>query len=198
MALPATDTFTGADGTSLPTYSANWSVNTGAFVINTNGVCTNSADAECGAGWNADTFDNDQYALGTLVDTASQYHLFGVAVRVHTDGTTDTYYGFYTNVTGGNQLFRQVAGTWSQLGSEGTVGANGQIIRLSVSGTTLTPTINGVTTNTPGAQTDNSIASGRAGLSGYSAGTANRLDNWEGGNLNAAATGNPYYAFAQQ
>src|SRR5512139_2841229 len=109
MALPASDAFTGTDGTALQTYSANWSVNAGALAINTNAVYSNSAD-ESGAGWNADTFDNDQYAQGTVVATSSAH--VGVAVRVHTDGATDTYYGLYGSF-GDCQLFKQVGGSWS-------------------------------------------------------------------------------------
>lgn len=182
MALPATDAFTAADGTSLPTYSANWSVNAGSFAINTNAVYSTTAN-ECGAGWNADTFDANQYAQGVI--TARAAPLIGVAVRVHTDGTTDTYYGYYGS-NGTSQLFKQVAATWTQLGSSSTAFAVNDIVKLTANGTTLTPTRNGSTTGTPGAQTDTSIASGRAGLSAYDAGSGSRLDSWEGGNLAVA------------
>ena len=182
--LPATDAFTGTDGTALTTYSANWSLNSGNFVINTNAVAPNQLTTECGARWNADTFGNDQYAQGKLANITTAGQTIGVAVRAATGGAA-SYYGFYADGSGGGKtfLFKMVAGTWTQLGSLGAALAVNAVLRLEVSGTTLTPKVNGSTQSPPGAQTDSALASGAAGLSGYSASTAMRLDDWEGGNL---------------
>jgi len=185
MALPATDTFTAADGTALQTYNASWSINCGAFAINTNAVYPNSVGAECGAGWNADTFDNAQYAQGVLAAEVSV--CIGPAVRVASDGTSDTYYGYYN----GTYLFKQVTGSWAQLGSNGSNWSVGDVIRLEADGTTITPKINGVTDSAIGARTDTAIASGRAGICGWSVNTGDRLDTWEGGNLSAAVAFQP-------
>ena len=187
-ALPATDTFTGTDGTALTTYSANWSLNSGNFVINTNSVAPNQALIEGGARWNADTFASDQYAQGKIVAVSTSGQTIGVAVRASTSGTA-SYYGFYNDGSGGGKtfLFKMVSGTWTQLGAIGTGLAANDVIRLEISGTTLTPKVNGVTKSPPGAQTDSALSSGAAGLSGYSASTSNRLDDWEGGSLGSVA-----------
>jgi hypothetical protein len=184
-ALPATDAFTGTNGTALTTYSSNWTNNAGVFAIQSNSVHANSAGTECGAHWNADTFNNNQYGQCVYVAEDTDTYAIGPAVRCAASGAT--YYGFYSSTTA-SYLFKMVSGTWAQLGSDGASWTINDVARLEVSGTTLTPTINGSTLSPPGAQTDSSIASGYAGITGYSNSTASRIDNWEGGNLGAAAT----------
>lgn len=183
MALPATDTFTAADGTALTTYSASWTLNDGNFAINTNSVHSNAATVETGAHWNADTFNDNQYALGTIVAIGA--NPMGVAVRAH--ATAATWYGFYSD-TGGSYLHKNVAGVWTQLGSTGAAFSVNDIIRIEVSGATVTPMRNGATISPPGAQTDSAIASGSAGITGYNNSTSSRVDGWEGGNLAGGAT----------
>ena len=182
--LPATDAFTGTNGTALTTYSANWLLNSGNFAINTNAVYPNQSGTESGARWNADTFGNNQYAQGKLANITTAGQTIGVAVRAATSGAA-SYYGFYADGSGGGKtfLFKMVAGTWTQLGSLGAALAVNAVLRLEVSGTTLTPKVNGSTQSPPGAQTDSAHSSGAAGISGYSVSTSMRLDDWEGGNL---------------
>lgn len=183
MALPATDGFAAADGTALTTYSANWTYNSGTWVINTNSVYPNTGGTEEGAHWNADAFNNDQYAQVILVAVAANQWR-GAAVRCH--ASTANYYGYYGS-SADKLLFKLVSGSWTQIGSAGSAGAVNDILRLEVSGTTLTPKLNGVTDSAIGAQTDSAIASGSAGIAGYGTQTTARLDDWEGGNLGAAA-----------
>lgn len=185
MALPATDTFTGANGTALQTYSANWTINAGAFQINTNACAPDSVGNECGAGWNADTFDNDQYSQCTLsAKSGSNAHAAGPGVRHANSGAT--YYGYYADGTTTAYAFKNVGGTWTQLGANFSSPAAGTVLRLEVSGTTLTIKHNGVS---QGTRTDSAIASGRAGVVGYSASTGMRIDDWEGGNLSGGGGG---------
>ena len=183
-ALPATDAFTSTNGTTLTTYSSSWSLNSGDFAINTNAVYPNQSGAEGGARWNADTFGNDQYAQGKLANITTTGQTIGVAVRASTGGAA-SYYGFYADGSGGGKtfLFKMVSGTWTQLGSTGAALSANDLLRLEISGTTLTPKVNGSTQSPPGTQTDSALSSGAAGLSGYSLSTAMRLDDWEGGNL---------------
>jgi hypothetical protein len=183
MALPATDTFTGTDGTALQTYSGNWSIRAGGFVINTNAVSPSSSALENAAWWNADAFADDQYATGTIAAIGGS--ALGLAVRVDT-GANNSYYGYYSDATT-SYLFKVVSGTWTQLGSTGAGWSAGDVIRLEISGTSLRPMVNGVTASI-GVQTVTDLASGAAGLSGWNSDTANRLDNWEGGNLGGAAS----------
>ncbi len=91
MALPATEAFTNSNGTQLTTHSSNWTLNSGDFDIQSNALSPDAASTENGAHWNADTFDDDQYAQATLVDQFNS-RTIGVAVRCH--ATADTYYGW--------------------------------------------------------------------------------------------------------
>lgn len=58
MALPASDSFTGSNGTNLTSYSANWVVNYGSFHIQSNAVGSSLND-DALAHWSADTFSAD-------------------------------------------------------------------------------------------------------------------------------------------
>ena len=186
-ALPATDAFTGTNGTALTAYSSSWSLNSGNFAINTNAIYPNQSVTECGARWNADTFENNQYAQGKLANIITTGQTIGVAVRISTSGAA-SYYGFYADGSGGGKtfLFKMVAGTWTQLGSLGAALSANDVLRLEINGTTLTPKVNGTTQSPPGTQSDSALSSGAAGLSGYSVSTSMRLDDWEGGNLAGA------------
>jgi hypothetical protein len=185
MALPATDTFTGVNGTALQTYSANWTIQCGAFAINTNAFYANASGAEGAAYWNADVFANNQYAQCAHAAEASTPHT-GPAVRISTAasaGTTnDTYYGFYANSID-RQIFKNVAGTWTQFGSNGASPALNDVLRIEVEGTTIRCYVNGAGLVS---NTDSAIASGAAGISGFDTGTGQRSDTWEGGNLAGA------------
>lgn len=182
MALPATDNFTGVDGTQLTTYSGNWTLNSGDFDIQSNALAADGPAAECGAHWNADSFDADQYAEGTLVALADETIGMGVSARCDTGGAA-TFYGYYFEDTDLHWLFKLVLGVWTQLGSTGSGASVNDVVRIEVDGTTITPKINGSLDTDIGAQTDSAIASGAAGVSGFYDGTATRLDDWEGGNL---------------
>lgn len=178
MALPATDNFTGVDGTQLTTYSANWTLNNGDFDIQSNALACDAND-ECGAHWNADVFSNDQYSEVDLTGFATSGLWVGVCVRAAASGAT--YYGYYGSGDD-SYLFKMVSGTWTEIASGGAV-ASGDTLRLEAQGTTLTPTQNGSTTGTPGAQTDSAIASGSSGVAGYADADDLRMDDWEGGNI---------------
>lgn len=178
MALPATDAFTGTSGTALQTNNASWSINSGSFVIQGNAVTPTGAGVECLARWNADTFSNDQYSQCVAAILATGGVQAGVAVRVSTSGAATGYGAYWDNTTA--YIWKNVAGTWTQLGATVSPPAAGQVVRLEVSGTTLTLKYNGVTQAT---RTDGDITSGAAGLSGYSSGGSGYLDDWEGGNL---------------
>jgi len=147
MALPATDTFTAADGTALTTYSASWTNNVGAWAINTNAAYSNTLNLETGVHWNADVFDNGQYAQAVAVAVAAS-NWRGPAVRCHASDAT--YYGYYGDTTT-KFMFKSVAGTWTQIGSTGGATSVNDVLRLEVSGTTLTPKINGALDSAVGA-----------------------------------------------
>lgn len=185
MTLPATDAFTAASDAALQTYSANWTISAGAFQVlaASDVVCPYSNGVESGAFWNADAFAANQYAQGALTGIVDSGSAIGVAVRCTAGGN---YYGLYygAGAGGGLYLFKMVGGAWIEIASA-TVGiwSVGDVIRLEVEGTTLTPKRNGVLIAAIGTKTDSSLSSGAAGLSGYDALSECNLDNWEGGNL---------------
>lgn len=184
MALPATDTFTRADG-ELAAGSANWakcSASSGNMNVNTNAVQSASLN-ENGYLWTADTFSNDQYAQVTIAAVTNSVFV-GPACRV-ANGTY-SYYGYYGDGSLGAFPFKQVAGTWTQFGTTLGVFAASNTIRIEASGTAITFKRNGATDRT---QTDSALTSGSAGITGQGNNAGSKLDNWEGGNLAAAAAG---------
>lgn len=184
MALPASDNFAAANNTILTTYSGSWTFNAGEFRINTNAVYSSGGGADDQAAhWNADVFDDDQYAEATVAAITGGTYT-GVAVRCAASGAS--FYAFLGDATDGSYLDKYVSGVYTQLGSKGSPFAVSDVIRLEVSGTTLTPKINGSTSGTPGAQTDSALSSGSAGIGGAGSSSSSRIDNWEGGNLGAA------------
>ncbi len=189
MTLPATDTFTGTNGTNLTTYSASWSYTAYAsnkFAINSNAIYSIFSSDGVFAYWNADAFANAQYSQVKLVAVASGVYL-GPAVRL--SNSADTGYYLEGDSGDGSYLYKRVAGTETQLGSVGGVAAANQVWRLEANGSTITPKKDGATTGTPGAQTDSAIASGYAGICCWGSSTSARIDDWEGGNLSTGGSG---------
>lgn len=189
MALPATDTFTGADGTALTTYSANWTYNNGSFALINNCVKPSAGGTNCLARWNADSFNANQYAKIKFAEVYGGE--IGVAVRVATDGAHTAY--IYRAWEVNRTMYKCVAGSYTQLGSAGAAPAKNDIFTLEANGTTITPKINGTTDATIGAQTDSAIASGAAGLTGYGT-TDARGDDWEGGDLAGGGGGGEVFS----
>ncbi len=130
--------------------------------------------------WNADTFGNDQYSQAKIGSVVGSYG--GVAVRCASAAAT-----CYLWVHVGSGVFRLrklVNNSYTQIGSDyntGVTPATGDLYKLSVSGTTLTPSFKGVDYAT---QTDSDISSGSAGITGY---YDARIDDWEGGNVGIGA-----------
>jgi hypothetical protein len=188
MALPATDTFTTDTDQTLPNYSSNWTQNNGTCnVLSVTDDWESGALVDWLAHWNADTFDDDQYAEGEFSAVTDERETYtGVSVRVATSAVTG-----YTQEGSGDRageackyLGKLVAGSWTTLGSNNDTGYDvNDVLRLEAHGTTLTPLLNGTEDTDLGAQTDSAITSGSAGLCAWGAETSIRMDNWEGGNL---------------
>ncbi len=182
MALPASTTFSGKaepveDG-------ENFDPNMGAMYKSGGNAGGNSA-GEIGYGWNADTFANDQLAYAEMADVGTSFWM-GVAVRVAADGTSDDFYQFYADDSS-SYLGKIVSGSWTQLGSTGAGFATGEVIRLEVEDTTLTPEKDDVELDPPGAQTDSAHASGRAGITASGAGwEITNVTNWTGDDISVA------------
>jgi Putative esterase len=168
-----TDDFNRADGS----LGSNWSsVNDGALTISAQAVLGTSATA--GAIRTAETYTSDQSSQIQLTSTQlSGSQWVGPTVRTQSGGQT-TYLGIYYWNSGSPQLqlYKRIAGAWTQLGSSYNSGAlpAGTTLQLSASGSTISLLQNGVARITA---TDGSISGGAPGIMTYGQATA---DNWVG------------------
>ena len=139
------------------------------------------------AHWNADAFDNDQWAQ--LTRPTANFAEMGPCVRVHATAHT----GYELKYDNGNKyMTRRVAGSGTTLASYNSGGVStDDVMRFEVVGTTLTPKLNGVVDSDLGAQTDSSIASGSGGLFGYADSTGATGDDWSAGNMAAGGLSIP-------
>lgn len=187
MTLPAQDSFTAGSTQTLQSYSGSWTIVSGGFSVNaTNDVAyATAANTISVAKWNADAFDNNQYAQAKLRYVTGAYQEAGVAVRIFTAGS-GTEYNFCGQADE-SYLGKHVEGVYTQLGSTGSPVTEGAVYRLEASGTTLTPKVGGVVFNPPGAQTDSSISAGSAGIYAWHNTTIVSIDDFEAGNLSGSS-----------
>jgi hypothetical protein len=188
MALPATDDFTTGSDQAIEDYSANWTINSGAMQVlaASDDVHSNTASADTGAHWNADTFDDDQYSQATVSALSGTYIYIGICARAA--ASAETYYFYESANNDKKYLTKRVAGSNTELASSANVWSASDDVRLETNGTTITPILNASTDTDLGAQTDSSITSGSAGVMGWGSGNVARVDDWEGGNLAGAST----------
>jgi hypothetical protein len=185
--MAITDAFTGTNGTGLVAYSANWAYLVGATTsaqIQTNALAMADVGNDHGARRTETPFANDHYAQVAISTVGTEAgEVMGVAVRAGA-AASGNFYGFHWgDDDGSNYLFEMAGGAWTQIGSTGTSTQDiADVIKLTCSGTTLTPTIQGSGTGTPGAQTDATYATGAPGLAWYNNATnpsVIRVDNYE-------------------
>ena len=196
MSVLDTDTFTGADGTALPTYNAKWATVGGGAVNMT--IKTNAAQGATTAG-NVDTgisWPNDQYSQAVVVNPSTGgSDWMGVIVRGSTSALT-YYAGGAGNVDNFDQnyrIHRELAGVKTTIGTAATqTMAAADVVRLDVQGSNLTLKLGG--TAIIGPTSDTQITSGSAGIWGDDAASADGplWDTWEGGDFGAPESG--YYS----
>lgn len=192
MALPAQDGFTGTNGDALDVYSSNWTCHDAdsyedEVEIQSNGAAPADGGWDYGLQrWNADTFNDGQYAECKVVAPSTTARRIGPAVRIPTSGTAITGYVYLGHSTA-SYLMRLSAGVATQLGSNGSAWSANDVARIEADGTTITPKLNGSVDSSIGAQTDSAHSSGAAGLGAYADDTSAQVDDWEGGDLAAAA-----------
>jgi len=175
----ATDNFNRGDSADL---GADWSVPTGgsAWAINTNRARPGSITTFCMEYYGTGTFADNQYAQAVVVARESNAGTGpGVAVRMATGAVT--YYGARANAADGVFLFKSVAGVESPLAVGGAC-VNGDTLRIEANGTTIRALVNDIEQVST---TDSDIASGRPGITGFSATLNVELDDWEGADLAA-------------
>lgn len=183
----ATDSFTASNGTELTGYSANWSLGNALssdFVIDANALRTPlNRNIILFAFWNSGSFGNDQYAEAKIVQVGASRTWMGVCVRASAG------YGYTLGIEPGGlwYMHKTLNYSVSTIANGTTTLSANDIIRLEVSGTTLTAKRNGSVLTTV---TDSSIASGAPGVYGQgeaTSGTYTLLDDWVGDDLTAAS-----------
>jgi len=144
-----------------------------------------SNEAACGAGggiayYGDNTFASNQYAQVKITSVVTAAENGGPVVRAQNSGGGNAYVLFVTDATTA-KVYKTIAGVWTQLGANcsGTFAQN-DILRLEVSGSTLTPKLNG-TAISGCERTDTVLTVGRPGA--YMDGADWRLDDWAGGDL---------------
>ena len=173
-----TDVFTNSNGTVLPTHNSNWynAVTNAGMEIQSNQVEPLHND-EHASGNTGCSWSNNQYAEIITVDSGANGTI-GAAVRVGGAGNGD-YYGYYIGQTTIHQLFIMNGGSWTELASDLSPPADGSVIRLEISGTSLQGKDDGVNTLSA---TNSTHTTGDPGIAAFAA--ANNIgDNWEGGDL---------------
>ena len=180
----ATDNFNRADSADL---GASWDVMTGetAMKILGNACYPSSVTSDATESYNAVAFANDQYSQVLVASIGADGIGAGVGIGLRMATGARTYYRVVACLSG-SEIAKQVAGTYTQLGTNATAWVIGDTLYVSVSGTTIQVKRNG---SNLFSATDSAIASGRAGVSHSSNTTADsKVDDWDGGDLAAAVT----------
>lgn len=186
MTIIGSDAFTDADDTQLPSHDSHWVLrtSTGTIVITSNAARANYYTDDVVYRWN-DTFSDDQYAKGTFV-AVSDYYYMGTAVRCSPSAISVYYFTGGGNADSNAYVLKIVSGSGTLIDTvAGASFGASDVGQLEISGTTLILRKNTVNISE---NTDSSLSSGQAGISGTAEGTGTRLDDWEGGNLGGGGT----------
>jgi hypothetical protein len=141
QALPFSDSFTQSDGTEL---SGAWTGQTGDFTVNSNRARANAAGANL-ATVNLTTAATDLAVQADLALPATGKQYAGVVARYSSKGGGSYYLGevVASNGTYTAYLFKNVGGTFTQLGQPVTVGSGTGTLRLQAAGRSLKLFFNG-------------------------------------------------------
>ena len=149
----AYDNFNRANGS----LGANWTNLQNAFSISSNQVAPDNAGIDV-ASYTGATFGNDQTARVTVTTMAGGGNGSGPCVRLQA-GAASGYAGY---IDGSNyEILKLTAGVESVINSGGLTVSAPAIVELSVVGTTLTLTVNGVVIRV---STDSTYSSGAPGI----------------------------------
>jgi hypothetical protein len=194
-AIPASDAFTGSDGTNLSTYSANWVDAVGQLGINGNGVIRDpdSALAQNYSHWaeGTDDFSDDQSSKATIVSglAASEYAL--MMVRMQGTWGLVTFDAYYVYCNNSSCIIGEYQNTVSTDHCTGyTAPTNGQTIKLSAEGAgnvSLKFYINDVQDGATCTDTASYITGGQPGLGFIYTSASAKMDDWVGDNVSGAA-----------
>lgn len=192
----ATDSFTNTNGTELLTHSANWNAGnmlSSDFVIDSNAVRTPFNRNISLFAYYSGTFSDDQYAEATITQVGSADQFMGVCVRASAGN------GYVVRFDS-DELFleKHVAYGYTLIANVANALSTNDVIRLEVSGTTLTVKAN---SNPIYSTTDASLSSGAPGVAGQggaASGTYTLLDDWTGADITVAAPQFFQYAWPHQ
>ena len=142
-------------------------------------------------GWiGAGTFSNDQYSsiIATDLSFGSVGTGMGVIVRASTDAdATRDYYYFSVRTNGVGFFGKIVNGTETVFNTGAVTFTGGDRIELEAEGTTIRCCKNGTPLGGAWTATDSSLSTGKPGASPYNGAAGCNGDNWEGGDMAAAA-----------
>lgn len=147
-----------SDSEILPTYASGLPVNWSSYYRG-------------GISW-----PDDQWAQIDRTVLATNGYM-GPSVRVSETGSYN-----YIVKSDHRGIYKIVGDTATELGSV-LIATGAVTAKLEIVGTTLFPYIDGVLDSDSGSQTDASLSSGSAGIVGWGTYTADRSDNWEGGDM---------------
>lgn len=187
MPALAFDNFNRADAANL---GANWTnggggSNGGRKVLGNTSVHAGSfATSDSWVHYSGRTWGNDQYSQGKVTVVGTTGGQAGEGVMVRSSGSARTHYRLVVDhkATQNFSLQKFVAATLTDLGQITQAFTDGDTIRLSVQGTTLAVTLNGVPV-VGFTTTDSGVTTGSPGLSFSSAETSASVDDWEAGDL---------------
>lgn len=196
MTLPATDTFTGTNGTLLPTYNASWTNASNRMAIQSNRASGyDSGNVVDMAYWNADSFNAAHYSKGTYGGTATSGKAPGPAVRCQA-GAVSLYQAFCDTTTCyAGQTVANVPTDWDS----GQTVAIGDVVELRIDANVTTTVYLYIAGSLKATYTSKStLSGGAAGVCMFNSAAAVGVDDWEGGNTGgAAAPPPPQHAYLQ-
>lgn len=202
MTLPATETFLQSTGSAqaLSTHNPSFTTQIGTFTVQsgTGYVSSSSAGVDCMAFWNADAFQNAQYAKTQMPAGFVAAGIYGgPAVRCSAAGG-GAGYGLEAK-NGEWYLGRYVAGAWTAIRSHADVGAfscadldwfllevttpDASRVRLVFKRATNAAPNTFTTIATFDDTNANRVLSGAGGIAGYDNTSSPMIGAWEAGDL---------------
>lgn len=180
-----TDTFTGTDGTELPTYNVKWVTPSGGTAMEVlGGTATGTVSGGVfNSNYYNDTFADKHYAIGTLaVGLDGGFH--GITIRAQANGDF-----FYAIVEVGTCFAGEYVGGTGVDWDGGQSGwAGGDTVELHVDATTSTTVHlkrNGTIIQTYTGK--NALTGGKAGVVSINVVDGTGINAWEGGDVGGAA-----------
>lgn len=190
-ALPASDSFAGTEDP----LTTNWTTPGGVDTFQKeSGVAWPKTGANYSyAYWDIDTLGNDQYSQATLGGSVIASFYGAVGVRGSTSALTTYFFG---DIAGTYKIMLISAGAASTLATCSGTPTGSDVMRLSVSGTTLTATIGGAGPGgSPCTVTDATLSSGQPNIVGYGGTGIVTLDNWSADNVGGGGGGSTPFRF---